>query len=407
MRGYVKRVTQKAAKLSNEQLLSIIDELYYENESLYSLFDSISNGLLIVDNNFILLRSNLIVESRIPFSVHLDEVKDSQNPVWEYIEDDEISKFLKNCMEKGITNSTEEFSTVTPGGSVRFLSISISPFIQNGKLNGEIILVNDITHKKNQDVRMHRMENLANLTNLAAGMAHEIKNPLGAMSIHVQLIQKALKKARENDTLPEKKFLENHLDVVNEEIEHLNKLVMDFLLAVRPVNANLELKEPDRILASVIDFFKPEFNENGIQIEKHLDGKEKRIMLDEKLFREVIINLAQNALYAIKARFPECAKTLSGIFEISSFINDNKFIVTIGDNGSGMNEETLNKIFEPYFTTKANGTGLGMTMAYKIVKEFSGDILVDSKIDRGTKFTLSFPIPQKDTKLLNDETVAE
>ena len=407
MREYVKRINQKASKLSNEQLLSIINELYSENESLYSLIDSLSNGLLIVDNNFCLLRNNLIVESRIPFSVHLDEIKDSNNPLWEYIEDEEIAGFFKNCMEKEITNSTEEFSTVTSGGSVRFLNISISPLMQEGNLCGKIILVNDITHKKNQDVRLHRMENLANLTNLAAGMAHEIKNPLGAMSIHIQLIQKALVKARENDSLPEKKFLENHLDVVNEEIEHLNKLVMDFLLAVRPVNANLELKIPDTIIKNVIEFIRPEFLNCGIQIEKKFEGNYKKIMLDEKLFRDVIINLTQNSLAAIKTRIAENQKNYSGLFEIQTFINDNKYIIVLSDNGCGMNENTVSKIFEPYFTTKANGTGLGMTMAYKIVKEFSGEILVDSKENKGSKFTLSFPIPQKDTKLLNDETCKE
>lgn len=407
MREYVKRINQKASKLSNEQLLSIINELYSENESLYSLIDSLSNGLLIVDNNFCLLRSNLIVESRIPFSVHLDEIKDSNNPLWEYIEDEEIAGFFKNCMEKEITNSTEEFSTVTSGGSVRFLNISISPLMQDGNLCGKIILVNDITHKKNQDVRLHRMENLANLTNLAAGIAHDIKNPLGAMSIHIQLVQKALSKARENDSLPEKKFLEDHLDVVIEEIENLNKTIMNFLLAVRPVNASCELKNPDTIINNVIEFIRPEFTDCGIQIETKFEGNSKKIMLDEKLFRDVIMNLAQNSLAAIKTRTSKTPKNYSGLFEVQTFINDNKYIIVLSDNGCGMDETTVSKIFEPYFTTKANGTGLGMTMAYKIVKEFSGEILVDSKINKGSKFTLSFPIPQKDTKLLNDETCKE
>ena len=407
MREYVKRINQKASKLSNEQLLSIINELYSENESLYSLIDSLSNGLLIVDNNFCLLRSNLIVESRIPFSVHLDEIKDSNNPLWEYIEDEEIAGFFKNCMEKEITNSTEEFSTVTSGGSVRFLNISISPLMQDGNLCGKIILVNDITHKKNQDVRLHRMENLANLTNLAAGIAHDIKNPLGAMSIHIQLVQKALSKARENDSLPEKKFLEDHLDVVIEEIENLNKTIMNFLLAVRPVNASCELKNPDTIINNVIEFIRPEFADCGIQIETKFEGNSKKIMLDEKLFRDVIMNLAQNSLAAIKTRSSKTPKNYSGLFEVQTFINDNKYIIVLSDNGCGMDETTVSKIFEPYFTTKANGTGLGMTMAYKIVKEFSGEILVDSKENKGSKFTLSFPIPQKDTKLLNDETCKE
>lgn len=398
MRGYVKRVTQKAEKLSKEQLLSLLETMVDENESLYSVLESLSTGLLIIDNNFKLLRSNTIVESWLPFSERVEDIQGTDTPVWEYIEDEDISAFLKKCKENNITNSSEDFSIVTSGGSVRFLTITISPLVNDGELNGKVILVRDITEKRNQDVLLHRMENLANLTNLAAGMAHEIKNPLGAISIHIQLIQKALEKARENeDKLPAKKFVEDHIDVVNEEIEHLNKLVMDFLLAVRPIKAQLELKDPDKLINGLIDFIKPEFNKAAIKVEFQQSESSKKIMLDEKLFRDVIMNISQNALAALKTKFQG---EEGGQFTISDKVEGNKYILTIADNGCGMSEETLAKIFEPYYTTKANGTGLGMTMVYKIIKEFSGEIFVNSKEGEGTAFVISFPIPQKDAKLI-------
>lgn len=398
MRGYVKRVTQKAEKLSKEQLLSLLETMVDENESLYSVLESLSTGLLIIDNNFKLLRSNTIVESWLPFSERVEDIQGTDTPVWEYIEDEDIAAFLKKCKENNITNSSEDFSIVTSGGSVRFLTITISPLVNDGELNGKVILVRDITEKRNQDVLLHRMENLANLTNLAAGMAHEIKNPLGAISIHIQLIQKALEKARENeDKLPAKKFVEDHIDVVNEEIEHLNKLVMDFLLAVRPIKAQLELKDPDKLINGLIDFIKPEFNKAAIKVEFQQSESSKKIMLDEKLFRDVIMNISQNALAALKTKFKG---EEGGQFTISDKVEGNKYILTIADNGCGMSEETLAKIFEPYYTTKANGTGLGMTMVYKIIKEFSGEIFVNSKEGEGTAFVISFPIPQKDAKLI-------
>ncbi len=407
MNNYVKRISQKVDKLSKEQILELFDDVIDENKSYKSIIDSLSSGILILDNKFILQRNNTIAESRLPFKGRLADAKKSEYPIWTYIDDEDIASFLENCAKKQITNSSEEFSTITSGGSIRFVSITISPLVHEYKFNGSIIIIRDITEKKNQEVLMHRMENLANLTNLAAGMAHEIKNPLGAISIHIQLIQKAIKKARENqDVLPGKKFVEDHIDVVNEEIEHLNKLVMDFLTAVRPVKATLELKDPDKILSDLVVFLKPEFNKSGIKMNFDPSGKSQRIMLDEKLFREVFINLSQNSLAAIKAKYPECKENscinenVEPMFSIQSSLEDNKIVIKISDNGCGMSEETLSKIFEPYYTTKANGTGLGMTMVYKIVKEFSGDILVDSTENVGTTFTLSFPIPQKDTKLL-------
>ena len=402
MRGYVKRVKQKAEKLSKEQVLSLLEDVVDENESLYSVFESLSTGLLITDDNFRLLRSNTIAESWLPFSERLEDILGSEKPIWEYIEDEDIADYLRRCLEKNITNSSEDFSTVTSGGTVRFLTVTIVPLINEGELNGKMILVRDITEKKNQDILLHRMENLANLTNLAAGMAHEIKNPLGAISIHIQLIQKALAKARENqDKLPAKKFVEDHIDVVNEEIEHLNKLVMDFLLAVRPVKAQLELKEPDKLIEGLVSFFKPEFNREGIEVVFRPSDSGKRILLDEKLFRDVIMNISQNSLVALKSKYN--SGQTGAKFCISNTVRENKYIITIADNGCGMSEESLSKIFEPYYTTKANGTGLGMTMVYKIIKEFSGEIIVDSEEGKGTAFTITFPIPQKDVKLLSSE----
>ena len=401
MRSYVKRVKQKAEKLSKEQVLSLLEDIVEENESLYSVLESLSTGLLIIDDNFQLLRYNMIVESWLPFSERLEDIQGTDIKVWECIDDEDIADFLKKCMEKNITNCSEDFSTVTSGGTVRFLTITISPLISEGELNGKVILVRDITEKRNQDVLLHRMENLANLTNLAAGMAHEIKNPLGAMSIHIQLIKKALEKARENkDILPPKKYIEDHIDIVNEEIEHLNKLVMDFLLAVRPVKAQLELKDPDKVIENLVNFFKPEFNKDGIEVEFKEGSCGKKIMLDEKLFRDVIMNISQNSLAAIKTKF---AANEGGKLVIYSLEKENRYMLKISDNGCGMSGETLTKLFEPYYTTKANGTGLGMTMVYKIVKEFSGEITVDSKEGEGTSFILSFPIPQKDVKLLGSE----
>lgn len=408
MRGYVKKIKQRASKLTNEQLISFINDVAEENEGLYSILDSIPTGILIVDKDFYYLLSNNILESFLPLKCHFDESKSQKVPVWELIDDKEIAEFCKNCQIQKVTNHSGDFTVTTSGGSVRFLNINLMPLNQDGKLEGRIFLIRDTTDSKKQEILLHRMENLANLTNLAAGMAHEIKNPLGAISIHIQLIQKALLKARNNnDILPPKKFVEDHIDIVNEEIEHLNSLVMDFLFAVRPINANLELKDPAELIKNIVSFFEPEFNKSNIRIDLEISEKTERIMMDERLLREVIVNLAQNALAAIKSRFPECSESsespsneMPGLFSLKLFISDNKYIIKVSDNGCGMDSDTVAKVFEPYFTTKANGTGLGMTMVYKIVKEFSGEITVNSKPGEGTEFTLIFPLHQQNKKLL-------
>ena len=124
-------------------------------------------------------------------------------------------------------------------------------------------------------------------------------------------------------------------------------------------------------------------------------------MIDEKLFREVLMNLTQNAFGAIEERF---ASEQGGELHFESFIKNERYWLTIADNGCGMDEQTASRIFEPYYTTKASGTGLGLTTVYKIIKEFKGDINVQSVKGHGTVFTISIPLPQKRTLLLEDVT---
>lgn len=292
---------------------------------------------------------------------------------------------------------------------MRFIEISVMPLLGNGQINGSIILVENVTEKRNQEILLHRMETMAGLTNIAASVAHEIKNPLGAISIHIQLLQKALKKKREGDgKLPEPKFAENYLDVVNQEIDRLNKIVVDFLMAVRPVSANFSLVKVNSLLIQFIQFITPEFNEKKVKIESKLCAEDPKLLIDEKLFREVLVNIAQNALAAIEERFNASIKSNAfaelsfGKLSIETDLKDDKFILRISDNGCGMSEETKKRIFEPYYTTKANGTGLGMAMSYKIIKEFSGDIAVESVLGEGSVFTVSIPVPQTKERLLEN-----
>lgn len=393
MRAYYKKVIQKVNKLDKEQLTNLINDVISENKNLYSILDSISAGILIVDNEFFLQQCNTIAESRLKFNIRLDDSNSSKFRIWELIEDSDISDFFKKCYQKSITNCNEDFSTTTSGGSVRFITITMTPFVNDNEDCGRIIIIRDVTEKKNQEVLLHRMENMAGITNLAAGMAHDIKNPLGAISIHIQLIQKAIARARENENiLPEKKFVEEHIDVVNKEIDYLNRLVTDFLFAVRPVKANLELKNPNSIIENIINFIKPEFEDNNFDVFFEDFSNSAKIMIDEKLFKDIIMNFSTNALAALKTQKEKSQDDYKGEFHIRIIIKENKYILKIADNGCGMDSETASRIFEPYFTTKATGTGLGMTMVYKIIKEFSGEIEVSSHEGEGSCFTIKFPL---------------
>lgn len=407
MSRYVERVIDMLPKLSSEEVKRVLMEVVSENSMLDSLIESFSTGLILVDKKWRILQVNKAAKRILRISP--DEEKYEDELLFNVIEENkEISEWLKNIADTHKTNVREEFSSSSSSdGSVRFLAVSVFSFVQKTEISGSIVKIEDITQQKAKAVLDRRLENMEGLTNLAAGMAHEIKNPLGAISIHIQLVQKAISKKRGGDgTLPDKKFLEEHLDIVNDEIEKLNELVMDFLFAVRPVNAKLTLSDPEEILSSICDFVSPEFNKSHVLLKMELLKEKKRIMIDEKLFRQVIINIAQNAFYAVKAKFPGCteentnSQEMPGIVIFKTTIIEDNFVISISDNGIGMDSETVGRIFEPYFTTKANGTGLGMTMSYKIIKEFGGDIQVKSEKGTGSVFFISLPVPQTETKLL-------
>ena len=398
MKALVKRLSNKISKLSPDQVQNVFTQLVEENESLLSVFESLSTGLFICDKNWKLLQSNKAGERYLPLTSRYYELKQQDSgfddEVWNFVDDEDISNFLQQASKEKKINISEEFVTKTPAGAARFLNISLMPLVKNKQLSGSIIKIDDITEKRNQETLLHRMESLAGLTNLAASVAHEIKNPLGSISIYIQLLQKAVNKSRNSDEkLPEKKFLENYLEIINQEIDRLNNIIVDFLFAVRPISAELIPENPVKLLNSYVDFFTPELEEKNIKLKTAFLENSPKILLDEKLFKQVLINLVQNAIVAM----PD-----GGELFFSTRITGDKYLISVADTGIGMDSETASRIFEPYFTTKVTGTGLGLTMVYKVIKEFGGDIEVESYEGKGTIFTISLPIPQREKHLLTE-----
>jgi signal transduction histidine kinase len=307
--------------------------------------------------------------------------------IWNTVADSEVSVFLKNTLLSQETVQDKDF-TLETGGRRRTISFTILPFLRNGKITGNVIHLDDVTDKRIDEARNRRMENLASLTTLAAGVAHEIKNPLGSIGIHIQLIQRSLTR---NEKVDRDEVL-GFIDIVNEEVERLNKIVVDFLFAVRPMDTKLEEKDLNSLISDLIQFLQYELNEEGIESELHLDETLPELLLDERFMKQALLNIIKNAIAAM----PE-----GGKLTIETARHDNEAVLRITDTGEGMSEDVLNKIFEPYFTTKDFGSGIGLTLVYKVVKEHYGDISVDSEVGKGTTFSVHLPLPQKEKRLLD------
>jgi signal transduction histidine kinase len=258
--------------------------------------------------------------------------------------------------------------------------------VQDKKITGSIIYMEDITEKRIGETRLRRAENLASLTTLAAGVAHEIKNPLASISIHFQLLKKSLAKNKFSDKKTDKYF-----NVIKEEVDRLNKIVVDFLFAVRPVN--LELREGDinKIIAQMMEFIDVEMQQSKILCLLELDENTPKILMDERLMKQALLNLVKNA---------QTAMPRGGVITIATKYIENEIRISVCDTGKGIKIENLAKIFEPYFTTTETGTGLGLTQVYKIIREHQGEITVDSAPDGGTEFKITLPVPQKKMRMI-------
>ena len=381
MRRFVERALEKFEKLDQEQVRTLLSDLAHDQDQLDALLDSLSEGLIVsdVDNRLVLL--NKAAERLVPIVVK------EERPVWESIADSSISRFIERTIVGQETVSDREF-TIDRGGITRILAFSITPLVRDREITGTIVHIEDVSERRGREARLRRAESLASLTTLAAGVAHEIKNPLQSIGIHMQLIQKALAVIDDNRA----GTMNEYVDVVNEELERLNRIVVDFLFAVRPMNTELEDAELNPILQDLLEFVRFELEEADIEVRSELDTDLPLLRLDEKYIKQAVLNIVKNAISAMPH---------GGSLTVMTQKQGDEVVLRISDTGEGMSEEVLGKIFEPYFTTKDFGSGIGLTLVYKIVKEHMGEVSVVSREGKGSSFAIHFPIPQREQHLLS------
>ncbi|MGP1444682.1 MAG: two-component system sensor histidine kinase NtrB [Treponema sp.] len=377
------RALRKLHRMNDAQLRSFI-QLIADDYALFdAMLDSLTNGVIILDSNHIIVKTNRAA-SRI---LGIPLAENPERPLWLSISDTNLADFIHTVIENEEARAAEEFVIAADEGN-QYIELSVLPLVKEKKVRGTIITIEDITQRKREEINNRRLENLASLTNLAAAVAHEIKNPLAAISIHVQLLRKNLKLCSEAINTKAQK----HLDVVQEEIERLNKIVVDFLFAVRPLQCEFAPVKINDLIRNLIATFQEEFSGAGVVFFSELDDTVPLIQADERFLRQALMNILTNAKAAMVPQ--------GGTLSILTHCDQDKVYISISDTGKGIPPDVLHKIFEPYFTTKPDGSGLGLTMTYKVMKEHNGDIQVHSEEGKGTRFTLILPITHTEKPLL-------
>lgn len=262
----------------------------------------------------------------------------------------------------------------------RMLSVRVIAFNLDDAENFAII-ANDITREKISEREQIESEKISSVLNLAGGVAHELGNPLNSIGIHLQLVRRALAKPQELS--PERKAeLSESVEVCISEVKRLDMIIENFLKALRPIRPDVSECDALTPLAETLNVLSRELSDIGIKVSVKADSALPKILADKNLLKQLYFNILRNAMEAMDG---------GGAIDISASSDDEFVRITFSDTGCGMDESALSRLFEPYFTTKPNGHGLGMMIIRSIVRAHNGKIDVESKKGVGTKISVSLP----------------
>lgn len=389
-RTFTGKFLSKLDKIDRKDIENFLVQTVEEKSLLEIIINNMQEGLIVTDANFKVLFSNISARNFIGVSTN----KEIENiSLLDIIEDENFKTFL-NELDKNIRFSTST-EVITEKPIERIININIIPVPdEKNQLFSIIFIIYDITERKRFENQRLQAEKVSSLATLTAGIAHEIKNPLNSLNIHVQLIKRSIDELKgSKKSIDLDRFLKS-VDVIDEEIQRLGNVVDSFLKAMRPSKPQLEIKNINMIIQDVINIISPEAAEKKILLSTDLDQDLPLTYVDPSQLKQALINIVRNSIEAMHGRKNKFLKLIT-------YFDKKTIHIDIIDSGCGIPEEDYLKIFEPYYTTKHSGTGLGLMTVYRIIKEHNGAIDLKSKIGEGTKFSIILPLPQTSPRLLD------
>src|SRR3954466_6712963 len=257
----------------------------------------------------------------------------------------------------------------------------------NNEPVGHAIILRDITESRRSTEKTIESERFNALTLLAAGVAHEIGNPLNSLHIHLQLMERRVRRLDGKV----KEELEEAIAISRAEITRLDSIVTQFLHAIRPSKPVLHPENVNSIVDEALRFFAPEIADRDIVVEAELRPDLPLIELDRDQMKQAFYNVIKNSFEAMKRR---------GILRIRTDLDDTHVRISFTDTGGGMSAESLSRVFEPYFTTKSSGSGLGLLIVRRIVREHGGEMAIESNEGKGLTLTIRLPYLDKRVRML-------
>ena len=390
--GFVEKLIGRLGKIGPEEVQNYFLRLAQEKGFLETVFNSIQEGIIVTDSNGRITYLNdaacqlFVLEANDSIGKRLDERVRGLD--WKSLSQSEVA----------VSRDIEIFYPAN-----RFINFYIVPLIIerepasdkkdadqigiSGHQVGHAIILRDITESRRTERQTIESERFNALTLLAAGVAHEIGNPLNSLNIHLQLIER---EARQLDGA-KRAELQESVEVARAEVNRLDSIITQFLRAIRPTRPQLKPENINSIVEEAVRFLAPEIKDRDIVVEQQLRSDLPLLELDRDQMKQAFYNVIKNSFEAMKSR---------GILRIRTDMDDSHVVVRFTDSGGGMSPENLSRVFEPYFTTKTSGTGLGLLIVRRIVREHGGELSIESSAGKSLTVTIRLPHVDRRVRML-------